>query len=179
MIKWYLFVQVPQSTPEPQLLTAQAVGERAVKMFSVLQVFCESLCLCLANQTGQESKVVHPHLTQKAGGISLVRFSPLSRGSWTCLSPSCKAQCSPPKLLMCNLLPNPAHRILQSSIWAYFTHKWQERNVIKNQRAYISFFISSRTALGTVFSFKLKWVKLQCPLFATHRSLLNQMFLIL
>lgn len=53
MIKWYLFVQVPQSTPEPQLLTAQAVGERAVKMFSVLQVFCESLCLCLANQTGQ------------------------------------------------------------------------------------------------------------------------------
>lgn len=48
-----VFVKVPQNTPEPQLLTAQGTGEREEQMFSVSQVFCESLCLGLANQRGQ------------------------------------------------------------------------------------------------------------------------------
>lgn len=48
-----VIVQVSQNTPEPQLLMAQAVGGKEVQMLSVLQVFCESLCLGLANQTDQ------------------------------------------------------------------------------------------------------------------------------
>lgn len=67
-----VFVQVPQNIPEPQLLTAQAVEEREVQMFPVLQVFCKSLCLGLANQTDQGiqgGSLIS--LTQKVGGISL------------------------------------------------------------------------------------------------------------
>lgn len=34
-------------------VTQKGIGEREVQMFSLSQVFCASLCLGLANQTGQ------------------------------------------------------------------------------------------------------------------------------
>lgn len=169
------FVQVPQNIPEPWLPTAQEVGEREVQMFSVLQVFCESLCLGPANQTNQGVRGGFPSsLLQGRWMKSLwwdFHLSPEAGG------PACPPPSALPPNSLCATWSQIQHTGYYSPLSISLTNDRKE--IWLKTREHISFFISSWIALGTVFSFKLKWVKLQCPLFATHRSLLNQMFLIL
>lgn len=140
MIKKYLF-ECHKIHLSPSCWRPSSWGKGSTSVLCVSGILWELVFgPCQSNRSRSPRWFAQMSLTQKVDGISLVRFSSLSRGRWTCLSPSCKTQSSPPKLLMCNLVPNPAHRILQSSSWTYFTHKWQERNVIKNQRAYIIFY---------------------------------------
>lgn len=171
-----VFVQVSQNVPEPQLSMAQAAGERE-QMFSVLHVFFESLCLGPANQGAQSG--LSPCLLHRRWVKSLwwdFHLPPEAGGS--AFSPPAKPSALPPNST-CATWSQIQHTGYYSPLPELISLTNDRKEMWLKTREHISFFISSWIALGSVFSFKLKWVKLQCPLFATHRSLLNQMFLIL
>lgn len=89
-----VFVQVPQNIPESQLLTAQAAGGREAQMFLVLQVFCNSLCLGLANQTDQGDS---PHLSYTEGGWNLLgEIFPSPEAGGPACAPPAKTRALPP-----------------------------------------------------------------------------------
>lgn len=136
-----VFVQVPQNIPEPRLPTAQEVGEREVQMFFVLQYFVRACVWVLQIRQIKESKVVCPHLSYREGGWNPLGeiFTSLQK-QVDLLVPLLQSPVLSLQTPRVQPGPNPAHRILQSTIWTYFTHKWQERNVIKNQRACIIFY---------------------------------------
>lgn len=172
-----VFVKVPQNAPEPQLLTAQGIGEREVQTFSLSQVFCESLCLGLANQTGQGVQGGSPSFLLHRRWVESLwwyfHLSPEAAG------PACPPPAKPSALPSNSSCSQIQHTGYYSPLSEPISLTNDRKEMWLKTREHIPCFISSWIALGTVFSLKLKWVKLQCPLFATHRSLLNQMFLIL
>lgn len=174
-----VFVRVSQNTPEPQLLTPKQLGKGKYKRSLCFRYFVRACVCALPIKQIKESKVACTRLLHRRWMESLWWDFPLS--------PEAGGPACPPPAKLSPLPPNSScatwfqiqHTGYYSPLAEPISLTNDRKEMWLKTREHISFFISSWIALGTVFLFKLKWVKLQCPLFATHRSLLNQMFLIL
>lgn len=182
-----IFVQVPQNIPEPQLPWPKLLFKGKYKCSLCSRYFVRSCVWVLQKKKKttqvKESKVVR--LLQKVGEISFV-WSPPEADGPVCHPPAkpgapTRGRRPPSKLPSGNPVPNSAHRRLRSSVCLHLFHSQMtgtKRDYKNREQVPFFYFIINCTRYCIFVQIKMSQTSV-CPLFASHRSLLNQMFLIL
>lgn len=150
----------------------------------MLQIFYESSCLGSAKKQVKESKVVCPHLSYAEGGWSLLMWSPPeAKGPAWCPAAKPRAttqgRTSPFKFPLCNLGTSRQETTALSLSNCISLTDDRKEMLLKEQRADIIFYFIINCTRYCIFVQIQMSQTSECPLFAPHRSLLNQTFLIL
>lgn len=185
VIKWYLFkchrIYLSPSCHGPSCCLKASTN--ALYVLDILWDLVFVSCKKKNQKQVKESKVVR--LLQKVGEISLV-WSPPEADGPVCHPPAkpgapTRGRRPPSKLPSGNPVPNSAHRRLRSSVCLHLFHSQMtgtKRDYKNREQVPFFYFIINCTRYCIFVQIKMSQTSV-CPLFASHRSLLNQMFLIL
>lgn len=184
VIKWYLFKcteYIWAPAPQPKLLF-----KGKCKLFSMLSVFREILCLGLAKkpkQTGQRvqggppSSVLHRRWVKSLWYGHLQRQKDLAVTLLQNPGPPQEAGVLHPNL-PCATWSHTQRTVLCLSKLISPTDDRKEMWLQEQTADTIFYFIINCTTYCIFVQIRMSQTS-ECPLFASHRSLLNQMFLIL